>query len=311
MPWPVFCNTLSICLPSAWKTELEALYRATLLSSALNLGYCTVKVLESHFRKLLQFDALVIAAWMSVGLLLLVQIPTQSHFGQQMVWPVSTTGLASCLALSELRRRRAESKVHVLQAESTTDPLTGVGNRRWLDIEIKQRIAQLKRQNAPFSALLVDIDHFKAINDGLGHDAGDAMLVSVAKELRTTLRDMDVICRVGGEEFVIVLPGTNADAAALAGQRLRSAIENARFLFNDKVIPITVSIGLTAARTTDSQETILKRADEALFAAKRSGRNRCFIMSNSSLRCSDVLDKEVSNITTTCAHGAAPCPNLC
>jgi diguanylate cyclase (GGDEF)-like protein len=297
------------------KTELKTLYRAFLLSTALNLGYCTVKVLKSHFRKLLQLDAMVIAAWISVGLILLVQIPIQlpilSQIGQQMVWPVSTTGLASCLALSELRRRRAENKVHVLQAESTTDPLTGVGNRRWLDIEINQRIAQLKRQNAPFSTLLVDIDHFKAINDGLGHDAGDAILVSVAKELRSTLRDMDVICRVGGEEFVIVLPGTNADAAALAGQRLRSAIEKASFLFNDKLVPVTVSIGVTAARATDSQEKMLKRADEALFAAKRSGRNRCFIMSNSSTHCSDVLDEEVSNITTTCVQAATPCPNLC
>jgi diguanylate cyclase (GGDEF)-like protein len=270
-----------------------------------------VNVLKSLFRKLLQFDALVIAAWVSVGLLIFVQLPNQSHFEQKMIWPISTTGLASCLALSELRRRRAEDKVQILKAESITDPLTGVGNRRLLDIEIKQRFALLKRQNVPFSTLLVDIDHFKSINDRLGHDAGDAILVSVAKELRTTLRDMDVVCRVGGEEFVIVLPGTNADPAAFAGERLRSAIERAKFPFQDNEIPVTVSIGLTAALATDSQETLLKRADEALFAAKRSGRNRCFIMSNSSTRCTDVSDKKTSNITTTCAQAAVPYPNLC
>ncbi len=270
-----------------------------------------MNVLKSLFRKLLQFDALVIAAWVSVGLLIFVQLPNQSHFEQKMIWPISTTGLASCLALSELRRRRAEDKVQVLRAESTTDPLTGVGNRRWLDIEMKQRFAQLKRQNAPFCTLLLDIDHFKSVNDRLGHDAGDAILISVAKELRTTLRDMDVVCRVGGEEFVIVLPGTNADTAALAGERLRLAIERGMFPFKDNVIPVTVSIGLTAALATDSQETLLKRADEALFAAKRSGRNRCFIMSNSSTRCTDVTDKKTSNITTTCAQAEVPYPNLC
>jgi hypothetical protein len=114
-----------------------------------------VKTANSPPNKLLRFDAVTIAAWISVGLLLLAQIPTPNHCGQQMVWPISTIGLASCLALSELRRRRAEDRVHSLQAESTTDPLTGVGNRRWLDIEMKQRIAQLRRQDAPFSALLI------------------------------------------------------------------------------------------------------------------------------------------------------------
>jgi diguanylate cyclase (GGDEF)-like protein len=254
-----------------------------------------VKIVKSPLEKLLRFDALAVAAWISVGLLLLAQIPSRSYFGQHMVWPVSTIGLASCLALSELRRRRAEQKVHTLQAESTTDPLTGVGNRRWLDVELKQRIAQLKRQNAPFSALLVDIDHFKSVNDRLGHDAGDAILVAVAKELRGALRDMDVLCRIGGEEFVIVLPGTDTEAASLAGERLRKAIESANLLFNDKVIPISVSIGLTTAVAMDTQESMLKRADEALYAAKRSGRNRCFIMSNSSSRCTAVLDSTIQN----------------
>ncbi|MCU0714303.1 MAG: GGDEF domain-containing protein [Pirellula sp.] len=270
-----------------------------------------MKALQFQLSKLQQFDGLALAAWLSVGLLLLVQFPNQSPFNPQTVWPVSTTGLASCLALSELRRRRAEKKVNVLQAESTTDPLTGVGNRRWLDIEIKQRVAQLRRQNAPFSTLLVDIDHFKAINDRLGHDAGDAVLVAVAKELRNTLRDMDVICRIGGEEFVIVLPGTNADAAALASERLRTAIESASFPFHNKIIPVTVSIGVTAACASDTKETMLKRADEALYAAKRSGRNRCFIMDSTSSRCDHVLDKQRSRATLSCAQAAIPCPNLC
>lgn len=263
---------------------------------AHNLRYRIVKTVKSSLEKLLRFDAVAIAAWISVGLLLLAQIPTQYYFGQQMVWPISTIGLASCLALSELRRRLAEDKIHSLQAESTTDPLTGVGNRRWLDVELKQRMAQLKRQNAPFSALMVDIDHFKAVNDSLGHDAGDAVLVAVAKELRTTLRDMDVLCRIGGEEFVIVLPGTEAEAASLACERLRKAIENATFAFNDKIIPVTVSIGLTSALANDTQETLLKRADDALYASKRSGRNRCFIMASSSSRCTAVLDTISTNL---------------
>jgi diguanylate cyclase (GGDEF)-like protein len=245
---------------------------------------------------LLRLDALAVAAWISVGLLMLAQIPMKIYSGQQMIWPIGTIGLASCLALSELRRRRAEDKVHSLQAESTTDPLTGVGNRRWLDAELKQRMAQLRRQNAPFSALLLDIDHFKSVNDSLGHDAGDAILVGVAKELRTMLRDMDVLCRIGGEEFVVVLPGTESEAASLACERLRKAIEGAKFQFNDKVIPVTISIGLTTAIPSDTQESLLKRADEALYAAKRSGRNRCFIMKRYASCCNDVLDSPVKNL---------------
>ncbi len=270
-----------------------------------------MKALQLHLSRLLHFDGLALAAWLSVGLLLLVQSPNYSLFSPQLVWPFSTTGLASCLALSELRRRRAEKRVNVLQAESTTDPLTGVGNRRWLEIEMKQRIAQLRRQNAPFSTLLVDIDHFKAINDRLGHDAGDAVLIAVAKELRNTLRDMDVICRVGGEEFVIVLPGTNADAAASASERLRTIIEQTNFTFQDKFIPITISIGLTASHIMDTKDSMLKRADEALYAAKRAGRNRCFIMDTSSSRCKDSVDSGHSRLTINCVQVATPCSNLC
>lgn len=224
-----------------------------------------------------QIDFLAVASWCSLGLLLITQMCIIDRDWTPNTWAISITGLASCLALSELRRKRAEAKMHLLRAESTTDPLTGVGNRRWLDIEMKQRIAQLRRQNSPFSLLMLDIDHFKSVNDTWGHDAGDAVLVAVASEIRHTLRDMDVLCRTGGEEFIAVLPGTNVKAAVAAAERIRNAVEKLAVCFQGRTIKVTVSIGVTAGTPTDEALHIIKRADDAVYVAKRDGRNRSIV----------------------------------
>jgi len=267
-----------------------------------------VRVLHSYSNRLQQFDALTTVTWASVAVLILAQLPTMSQLGKQMLWPISITGLASCLALSELRRRRAEVNVHALQAASTTDPLTGAFNRRWLDIEMKHRFAQFKRQNMPFSILLVDIDHFKSINDTRGHAAGDAVLASVAREMGKTIRDMDVLFRIGGEEFVIVLPGTNSCAATVASERLRSAIERTSFQVNHEIVPVTVSIGATTVRPTDTAEEILKRADDAMYSAKRHGRNQCVIAPEIQSERNAVLKQDIPNNLTATAPFLSPCP---
>lgn len=240
----------------------------------------------------LRLDVLSMATWSSVALLFLSQSPFVYQAWVPNIWSISMVSLASCLALSEVRRGRTENHVHVLRAASTIDPLTGVGNRRWLDIEMKQRFAQLRRQNAPFSVVIMDIDHFKKVNDNWGHDAGDLILVSVATEIRKTLRDMDVMCRLGGEEFVAILPDTNEIAAIAAAERIRLAIAGASYRYRDKVIPITVSLGVTAAVPLDEAEDTLKRADDALYAAKRGGRNVSFVKTSRDRDCYGVGESQ-------------------
>jgi len=239
----------------------------------------------------MNFDALAVCSWISATTLIVTQIPFFELQHLPGCWAISAVGLASCLALTELRRKRIEVEVKILRDASTTDPLTGVGNRRWLEIEMKQRLAQFRRQNAPFSVLMLDIDYFKRINDDWGHDVGDLVLIKIAGVMRRTLRDMDVVCRVGGEEFLAILPGTGIKAAAAASERIRHAVEQAIISCQEREISVTVSIGVTTAIAMDEIDPILKRADDAMYASKRSGRNHVSVKTSGSIVLIDSRDE--------------------
>lgn len=156
---------------------------------------------------------------------------------------------------------------------ATRDALTGLLNRRHF-FELGQReFDRARRASKPCSLLLFDIDHFKAVNDTYGHAAGDDVIRGIAEIARDITRRTDITARVGGEEFVIILPDTAADAAVLVGEKLRMAIEMGRYGVRD--LPATVSLGIAEAVPNDvNVSDTLARADEALYRAKREGRNR-------------------------------------
>lgn len=165
-----------------------------------------------------------------------------------------------------LRRRRQRA-----QKFSLTDPLTRLFNRRMGLLALEQEIARSERSARPVTVLMCDLDHFKQLNDALGHLQGDHALRATADVLRQTLRKGDTICRHGGEEFLVVLPDTSpADASVLAA-RLFTAVQSRG---EELGLPITISVGLTAYRPGDTVEAILQRADHALYASKGYGRNR-------------------------------------
>jgi two-component system cell cycle response regulator len=148
---------------------------------------------------------------------------------------------------------------------------------------------------------MMDIDHFKSINDQWGHDVGDQVIVKVSETIRKTLRDMDVLCRIGGEEFLAVLPGTSIKAACVAAERIRHAVEKCSVIKQDRAVPVSLSVGVTAAISADEIDVMLKRADEALYAAKRDGRNRGFVKLSSepfSINDHDRLLEEQSILDT-------------
>jgi len=163
----------------------------------------------------------------------------------------------------------------LLETLAVTDGLTGVDNRKRLADVLAAQFARFRRNGRPFAVLMVDIDRFKAINDTWGHAAGDDVLVRTAAILREAVRAVDFVARYGGEEFVVVLVETATAGARDVAERIRSAIESGPITGGDARIAVTVSIGVTHSREDDDgPEAVLRRADVALYKAKRAGRNQ-------------------------------------
>ncbi len=185
------------------------------------------------------------------------------------------------LMLRNLRNiRRAddlEERTRELEEEAQTDPLTGVGNRGRFDEVLASEFEAARAQKWPLSLVLIDLDHFKRVNDELGHQAGDQVLCQVAQAIRSCIRESDCLARYGGEEFGIVLPGTPLEGAVQVCERILEAVRSASRPVAGRTLRVTVSIGLAALDAgTDmaSQEDLVAAADKALYAAKRGGRDR-------------------------------------
>jgi diguanylate cyclase (GGDEF)-like protein len=156
-----------------------------------------------------------------------------------------------------------------------TDPLTGCLNRRALEMRLKREWRAARRRDANLAVLGIDVDNFKPINDNHGHPVGDAVLKELALVMRETARDTDVIARVGGDEFVLLLPDTGWQGAVTFAERLRRQVDEGRF-GGDARLPVTISVGIALARGTDDVKAsdLLEEADRSLYRAKTGGRNR-------------------------------------
>ncbi|WP_263410520.1 GGDEF domain-containing protein [Terriglobus tenax] len=162
-----------------------------------------------------------------------------------------------------------------LREIASTDALTGALNRRALEAQAAREMARCRRYGFPLSVIVMDLDHFKSLNDTHGHNAGDAALCMVVRDLQATLRGTDLLCRSGGEEFLILLPHTDHATALHLAERLRKRVAQVAVPVDNKKIGITASLGVASwSGAGESWTTIVKRADSALYLAKNSGRNR-------------------------------------
>jgi diguanylate cyclase (GGDEF)-like protein len=173
------------------------------------------------------------------------------------------------IAIGESRRLQREFE-HI----ATIDGLTGLRNRRWLDEMFPRQLERAARTHRPMALLLIDIDHFKTLNDQHGHLTGDAVLCRACQLMALSLRPADLLARFGGEEFALLLPDTDADAAGAIAERLRAAIESETRQPSSTVPPVTISAGVASNQPGDTVASLIGRADQALYRAKRSGRNR-------------------------------------
>jgi diguanylate cyclase (GGDEF)-like protein len=216
----------------------------------------------THLRLPLLFEeTLTGILWIWSSFLTEADLSVMSTFAQQVA--------------SALKRARLFQEV---QSLALTDPLTGLMNRRSLFELGRIEFARSQRMDRPFCCLMLDLDHFKRINDNYGHLIGDLVVQKFAQRSRSSIREIDLIGRYGGEELVIFLPETDSERALQVAERLREAIANTPIRISDKELQITVSIGVSRSdENTLELETLIARADQAMYVAKYKGRNQVAI----------------------------------
>jgi diguanylate cyclase len=189
----------------------------------------------------------------------------------------SGSRLQSRMSVSTQDLKQLSLELEQSQKEAQTDALTGLANRRGLEKVFELERIRAKQNMVPFSVILMDIDHFKKVNDAYGHLVGDSLLKGIARILTQYLRRNDVAARFGGEEFLVVLPETDIDGASTVAKKIQKALSRKEWKVKEsgkRIGAVTVSMGVAKYTMNESQEALVKRADDALYQAKRSGRNQ-------------------------------------
>jgi diguanylate cyclase (GGDEF)-like protein len=168
-----------------------------------------------------------------------------------------------------------------LELTARTDSLTGLYNRRYMEQKIQEEYEGYQRNGLAFALIIVDIDFFKGINDQYGHAGGDCLLKSLAKDLKKTVRDDDTVARWGGDEFLLMLPGTNEENAVKVAEQIRETVEKCRYVYEKEVLSVTLTLGVSVIEhDSDTVDGIIKKADLLMYQGKGVGRNRTIFANN-------------------------------
>lgn len=257
----------------AWMAEVVGRVDDPLLS----LGYSLFPILvvaQIAIFPLAVGEALLLATpALAAALTMLLAADPVTHAALSHLWLlVAAIGIASAASASQLALLLS---LLGARQQASEDALTGLANRRMLNHRLEAEMARARRDGKPLSVIILDLDHFKRVNDSLGHAAGDEVLVHIAHILRAELRGADLPARSGGEEFCLLLPGIDGDAAWAVAERIRQRVEaNPTVLAQGQTVPVTVSLGIATLGADDGVQTLLDRADQAMYRAKQGGRNR-------------------------------------
>ncbi len=175
------------------------------------------------------------------------------------------------------KMKKLEEEMRKAKEKALYDGLTGAYNRAVFNDRIVKEVEKAKREKRNLSFLMIDIDHFKEINDNYGHQTGDAVLKILTQQIKKMIRNFDFFARYGGEEFALILPDSDIETAKKIAERIRKKIENTKFIYKQERIPVTISIGCTQLIPEDNEKSLIERADQALYEAKKSGRNKVVV----------------------------------
>lgn len=224
-------------------------------------------------------EFLAILAMVSIGLSVLLAEIRQQNLELERRIVERTSSLAQANAELNAANERLQTLV-------STDFLTGIANRRSFEENGMRIMQQMRRESTPVSAIMFDLDHFKNVNDVLGHDAGDLVLRDIVAPVTSVLRPLDLFCRYGGEEFLVLLPGADLEEAASIAERIRHTIEDLEVQYRQECIRVTVSLGVAQWDGTQNLDELVQSADKALYDAKHSGRNCVRLSDNGNTRSS-------------------------
>jgi diguanylate cyclase (GGDEF)-like protein len=254
-----------------------------------------------------------IIAWTSTSLIVISRHP---HVGAELssLWlNTGVFGLVAAVGLSEAQRRRErqqEARLAACLTEAQTDALTGLPNRRAFEHRLKDACQRAGGQAQPLWLLLVDVDHFKSVNDTHGHQAGDEILRGVAAAISDVVRQPERIARYGGEEFAVIAEGVDGEGAGTLAENIREAISTAACRFRGQSLRVTASVGAAQLRGAEAACELITRADETLYVAKSAGRDCCFVHDGTHCRRWP-LPSHQPQASARCCLGTARVPAEC
>ena len=210
-----------------------------------------------------------------------IEIKRESDEARLQEADASITELQNNLRIYKEEIIQVKERSESLEKEVLLDALTQINNRRAYDLQIRENLRRFHRNGEQFSLILIDIDHFKKVNDDYGHKAGDKCLKEITKLIKSSLRQSDFLARYGGEELIAILPGSNSAGAQYVAEKIRNCIAKARFYYKGEIIPVTISLGVTGVMASDTDpDSAFIRVDEAMYRAKKDGRNRVCVITD-------------------------------